>query len=85
MPLVEFVSCFKKHVKTLKISLGHTFLPIELKVGVVPILVIQNYRKMQKRIKNWISTIASTPSFTLQSPYTPLVLIATTNYHLQCK
>jgi hypothetical protein len=38
--------------KTLQISLGHTFHPIELKPGVHPILVIQNQIKIQKnRIK----------------------------------
>jgi hypothetical protein len=39
--------------KTLEISLGHTFHPIELKLGVLPILVIENHRKLQKnRIKS---------------------------------
>jgi hypothetical protein len=28
-----------------RISIGHTFYPIELKIGVLPILVIQNQKK----------------------------------------
>jgi hypothetical protein len=52
VPLFEFISCFKNHAETLGISLGHTFHPIELKVGVLPILVIENKKKIQKiRIK----------------------------------
>jgi hypothetical protein len=50
--LFEFVSCFKIHAKTLRISLGHTFHPIELKLRVLPILVIQNQRKIQKKIES---------------------------------
>jgi hypothetical protein len=34
--------------KTLRISLGHTFHPIELKLYVLPILVIQSQRKIKK-------------------------------------
>jgi hypothetical protein len=65
VPLFKFVSCFKIHAKILQISLGLTFHPIELKIGVLFILVIQNQRKIQKtrtkKSKNWISTSASTP------------------------
>jgi hypothetical protein len=42
VPLFEFMSCFKIRAKTLQISLGHTFHPIEVKLGVLPILVLQN-------------------------------------------
>jgi hypothetical protein len=34
--------------KKFRIFLGHTFCPIELKNGVLPIEVIQNQRKYQK-------------------------------------
>jgi hypothetical protein len=65
VPLFEFVSCFKNRAKTLGISLGHTFHPIELKLGVLPILFIENQIKIQKirikKLKFWISTSASTP------------------------
>jgi hypothetical protein len=36
------------HAENLGISLGHTFHPIELKLGVLPILVIENQRKIYK-------------------------------------
>jgi hypothetical protein len=39
---------FKFHAENCGISIGHTFCPIELKIGVLPILVIQN----QEKIKN---------------------------------
>jgi hypothetical protein len=45
------MSCFKIRAKTLQISLGHIFHPIELKLGVLPILVVQikeKYKKNQK-------------------------------------
>jgi hypothetical protein len=42
--LYSNLSCFKIRAKTLRISLGHTFHPIEVKLGVLPILVILNQR-----------------------------------------
>jgi hypothetical protein len=48
VPLLEFVSCFKIHAETLRNSLGHTFHPIELKLGVLPTFVIQYQKKIQK-------------------------------------
>jgi formaldehyde-activating enzyme involved in methanogenesis len=56
------MSCFKIRAKTLRISLGHTFHPIEPKLGVLPMAVIQNQRKIKNRIKKskiWISISAS--------------------------
>jgi hypothetical protein len=46
--LFEFVSCFTNHAENLGISLGHTFHQMELKLGVLPILVIENQRKIYK-------------------------------------
>jgi hypothetical protein len=46
--LFEFVSCFMNHAENLGISLGHTFHPIELKLGVLPILAIEIHRKIYK-------------------------------------
>jgi hypothetical protein len=43
--------CFKFHAKNCGISLGHTFCPIELEIGVLPISVIQNRKKYQKKIR----------------------------------
>jgi hypothetical protein len=40
--------CFKFRAKTCGISIGHTFYPIELKIGVLP-LVIQNHKKLSKK------------------------------------
>jgi hypothetical protein len=40
--------CFKFHAKNCGISIGRTFCPIELKIGVLPIYVIQNQKKYQK-------------------------------------
>jgi hypothetical protein len=37
--------CFKFHAENCGISIGHTLCPIELKIGVLPILVIQNQKK----------------------------------------
>jgi hypothetical protein len=48
VPVFKFVSCFKICAETLQISLGNTFHPIDLKLGVVPILVIQIQIKIQK-------------------------------------
>jgi hypothetical protein len=36
--------CFKFHAANCGISIGHTFCPIELKIGVLTILVIQNQK-----------------------------------------
>jgi hypothetical protein len=47
------MSCFKICAETLQLSLGHTFHPIEIKLGVLPILVIQNQRKMNKKVKKF--------------------------------
>jgi hypothetical protein len=38
----ELEWCFKFCAENYGISIGHTFCPIELKIGVLPILVIQN-------------------------------------------
>jgi hypothetical protein len=63
VPLFKFVSYFKFRAENLRNSPGHTIHPIERKLGVLPILVIQNHRKIQKieskSKKNWISTSAS--------------------------
>jgi hypothetical protein len=40
--------CFKFHAKNCGIFMGHTFCPIELKIGVLPIKVMQNQKKYQK-------------------------------------
>jgi hypothetical protein len=45
--------------KHCEISIGHTFSPIELKIGVFPILVIQNQKNRIKKSNTWISTSAS--------------------------
>jgi hypothetical protein len=56
--------CSKFQAKTCGISIGHTFYPIELKIGVHP-QVIQNDKKYQKnkskKCKIWISTSGLTP------------------------
>jgi hypothetical protein len=45
--------CFKFHAKNCGIYVGHTFCPIELKIGMLPILVIQNQKnKIKNRIKS---------------------------------
>jgi hypothetical protein len=46
------MSCFKIRAKTLQISLGHIFHPIELKLGVLPILVVQIREKYKKESKS---------------------------------
>jgi hypothetical protein len=46
------MSCFNIHTEYLRISLGYTFHPIELKLGMLPILVIQNLRKIQKKLES---------------------------------
>jgi hypothetical protein len=42
------VSRFNIGAESLQISPGHTFPPVEPKLGVLPSLVIQNIRKIQK-------------------------------------
>jgi hypothetical protein len=49
VPLFEFVCCFKNRVATLGSFLGLTFPPIELKLGVLPILVIEKKRKIENK------------------------------------
>jgi hypothetical protein len=44
-PNPESGRCFKFHAENYGISISHTFSPIELKIGVLPILVIQNHKK----------------------------------------
>jgi hypothetical protein len=47
------VPCFNIHAESLQISPGHMFHPIEIKLGLLPILVIQNLEKYKKiRIKS---------------------------------
>jgi hypothetical protein len=41
-PNSESEWCFKFHAENYEISISHTFCPIELKIGVLSILVIQN-------------------------------------------
>jgi hypothetical protein len=43
------VSCFNIRAESLRISPDHTFHSVELKLGVLPFLVIQNLRKIQKK------------------------------------
>jgi hypothetical protein len=45
------VPCFNIRAESLRISPGHTFHPDGLKVGVLPILVIKNLRKIQKKLE----------------------------------
>jgi hypothetical protein len=50
-PNLEPGRCFKFCVEDCGISIGHTFYPIELKIGVLPILVIQNQKNNKNRLK----------------------------------
>jgi hypothetical protein len=74
------VSCFNIRAEYLRISLGHTFHPIELIRGVLPILVIQNQTKIQKnrikKSKKWISISAALSSsfFPLASSFCIIIL-----------
>jgi hypothetical protein len=45
VPNLELGRCFKFYAEICEISIRHTFCPIELKIGVLPILVIQNQEK----------------------------------------
>jgi hypothetical protein len=40
--------CFKFCAENYGISIGHTFCPIELKHGALPILVVQNKKRIKK-------------------------------------
>jgi hypothetical protein len=51
-PNSELEWCLKFRVENCGISIRHTFYPIELKIGVLPILVIPNQKK--KYLKNRI-------------------------------
>jgi hypothetical protein len=51
-PNSESGRCFKFHAGNYGISISHTFSPIELKIGVLPILVIQNHKNIENRIKS---------------------------------
>jgi hypothetical protein len=50
-PNLELGWCFKFCAENYEISVGHTFCSIELKIGVLPILVIQNQKNNKNRIK----------------------------------
>jgi hypothetical protein len=41
--------CFNFRAENCEISLGHTFCPIEPKIGVFPIKVIHNQKKISKK------------------------------------
>jgi hypothetical protein len=50
-PNSEPGQCFKFRAENCGICIGHTFYPIELKLGVVPILVIENEKNRIKKSK----------------------------------